>query len=64
MWIENIPLENVAKGQHHACGDLGLLVCLRRLAPARQLQHAHGAVRRRGALRCSVHRLSRLSRGC
>jgi predicted protein tyrosine phosphatase len=26
MWIENIPLENVAKGQHHACGENSMLI--------------------------------------
>ena len=25
-WIENIPLENVAKGQHHACGTNSMLI--------------------------------------
>ena len=25
-WIENIPLENVAKGQHHACGANSMLI--------------------------------------
>jgi rhodanese-related sulfurtransferase len=25
-WIENIPLENVAKGQHHACGENSMLI--------------------------------------
>jgi len=26
MWIENIPLENVAKGKHHACGENSMLI--------------------------------------
>ena len=25
-WIENIPLENVAKGQHHDCGENSMLI--------------------------------------
>jgi predicted protein tyrosine phosphatase len=25
-WIENIPLENVAKGQHHNCGENSMLI--------------------------------------
>jgi predicted protein tyrosine phosphatase len=25
-WIENIPLENVAKGQHHDCGPNSMLI--------------------------------------
>jgi len=25
-WIENIPLENVAKGHHHACGPNSMLI--------------------------------------
>lgn len=25
-WIENIPLENVASGRHHACGENSMLI--------------------------------------